>query len=228
MGDNSAVSQSTATKKTVQCEECGKSLCNKQSLTNHVLKIHRKIVETSRSPLVQSTSSVLTAVLAPLTTPAPPSLPGPSSVDPTAASTADPTEASATSAPTTPATPTTPVSPTRTSPVTTAVPRTLSFSELSNEREFMEEAAKEMDLYEKLDKLTQEATNPDNNEESRQELKVKISEVTQMLMTKEKQQTFMLEHLKKAYAQAQANKKCQDCPLRDEVEEDAKKAINEK
>jgi hypothetical protein len=81
----------------------------------------------------------------------------------------------------------------------------------------MEEAAKEMDLYEKLDKLTQEATNPDHNEESRLELKVKISEVTQMLQTKEKQQTFMLEQLKKANAQAQANKKCGDCPLRDEV-----------
>ena len=225
MGDNSAASQSTVTKKTVQCEECGKSLCNKQSLTKHVLKIHRKIVETSRSPLVQSTSSVLTADLAPPTNPASPSLPGPSSAAPTTATTVAPTEAPA---PATPATPTTPVSPTRTSPVTTAVPRTLSFSELSNEREFMEEAAKEMDLYEKLDKLTQEATNPDHNEESRLELKVKISEVTQMLQTKERQQTFMLEQLKKAYAQAQANKKCSDCPLRDEVEEDAKKAINEK
>ena len=152
MGDNSAVSQSTATKKTVQCEECGKSLCNKQSLTNHVLKIHRKIVENSRSPLVQSTSSVLTAVLAPPTTPSSPSPPGPSSAAPTAATTVAPTEAPA---PATPATPTTPFSPTRTSPVTTAVPRTLSFSELSNEREFMEEAAKEMGFYEKLDKLTQ-------------------------------------------------------------------------
>ncbi len=70
MGE-SAVSQSTAIKKTIECVECGKSLASKQSLTNHVLKIHRKIEETFRSPLIKSTSSVMTAAPAPAPAPAP-------------------------------------------------------------------------------------------------------------------------------------------------------------
>ena len=59
MAEDAAVSQSTAPKETVLCEECGKPLSSKQSLTNHVLKIHRKVVETSRSPLIQSTISAV-------------------------------------------------------------------------------------------------------------------------------------------------------------------------
>ena len=74
MGDYESASQATATKKTVQCEECGKALASKQSLTNHVLKIHRKVVETSRSPLVRSTNSVLAAASSPAPVPAPSTL----------------------------------------------------------------------------------------------------------------------------------------------------------
>ena len=48
----------------MECEECGKTLSSKQLLTIHVLKKHRKNVETYRSSLFQSTGSVLTSALA--------------------------------------------------------------------------------------------------------------------------------------------------------------------
>ena len=80
MDDNAGVSQSTAAKKTIPCEECEKPLSSKQSLANHVSKIYRKIVDTYRSPLVQSTSSAMDANMD-----APPSLAS-SSVTPFSAS----------------------------------------------------------------------------------------------------------------------------------------------
>ena len=80
MDDNAGVSQSTAAKKTIPCEECEKPLSSKQSLANYVSKIYRKIVDTYRSPLVQSTSSAMDANMD-----APPSLAS-SSVTPFSAS----------------------------------------------------------------------------------------------------------------------------------------------
>ena len=80
------------------------------------------------------------------------------------------------------------------------VPRTLSFSgsspqdevngeneaieeELDAEPEVLEDAAEEQELYGKLDQMTQEAFNPDLEDDGRQELKLKITEVTQKLQT---------------------------------------------
>ena len=44
MGENAAVSQTTAAKKTMPCKECENPLASKQSLTNHVFKTHIKVV----------------------------------------------------------------------------------------------------------------------------------------------------------------------------------------
>ena len=45
--------------------------------------------------------------------------------------------------------------------------------------------------------MTQEAFNPDLEDEGRQELKLKITEVTQKLQTNDKQKSFMLEQWRK-------------------------------
>ena len=185
MGE-SAVSQSTAIKKTIECVECGKSLASKQSLTNPVLKIHRKIEETYRSPLIKSTSSVLTAAPAPApvpapappSTPAPPSLPGPS----TAAAV-------------------------ESTPSGTAAPalRNLSFSGMQEERTaededddgWMEEEEDEQFLHEALDKLAQEVSDPESDKDARHQLQIKITEITHKLQAKDKNQKFMIERLRK-------------------------------
>ena len=233
MGDESAVIQSAAAKKHVECLECGKSLASKQSLTNHVLKIHRKIVETSRSPLVKSTSSVLPAAPAPAppSTPAPPSLPGPSM----AAAAASPSSTPSGQAPPTAYTTSLPGS---------AVPvlRTLSFSgsqeDLAAEDEdddgWVEEDDDDQFLHEALDKLTQEVSDPENDRDARHQLQMKITEITQKLQTKDKIQKFMIERLRKDAAglrqaiekqkkleQEVANlkaKKCDECENLTQVE----------
>ena len=174
MGDNSAVSQSTAPKKTIPCEECGKPLSSKQSLTNHVLKIHRKVEETSRSPLVQTTSSALTSAHAPAppSTPAPPSLPGPfSAATPTAATMATP--ASLTSSGTLSASSTAP------SPVPNPTPKQIDFvaeveTDLQTEEEVLREALEEEAIYELLENLAESEFNPNTAKEIKEKTKEKL------------------------------------------------------
>ena len=232
MGE-SAVSQSTANKKTIECVECGKSLASKQSLTNHVLKIHRKIEETYRSPLIKSTSSVLTAAPAPApvpapappSTPAPPSLPGPS----TAAAV-------------------------ESTPSGTAAPalRNLSFSGMQEERTaededddgWMEEEEDEQFLHEALDKLAQEVSDPESDKDARHQLQIKITEITHKLQAKDKNQKFMIERLRKDAAGLRQSiekqkkleheitelkaKKCDECENLTQVESYQRVTITEK
>ena len=53
--------------------------------------------------------------------------------------------------------------------------------------------------------MTQEAFNPDLKDEGRQELLVKITEVTQQLQTNDKQKSFMLEQLRKDASKLKKN-----------------------
>ena len=178
------MSQSTAPKKTIPCEECGKNLASKQSLTNHVLKIHRKVEETSRSPLVQSTSSIFPSALAPA--PAPPSTPAPSLPGPSSAATlttatmATPALSTSTSSLATPANIAAPVS--LTTPATMAAPAAKPrqlFSPgteeaLEEEENVLEDAKEEQDLYDALDFITQNVINPDTEKDTREIIKVKL------------------------------------------------------
>ena len=222
MGDNAAVSQTTAAKKTIPCEECGKPLASKQSLTNHVLKIHRKVVETSRSPLIQSTSSAVTSAApapapAPPSTPAPPSLPGPSSAAPDSMTT--PANIAAPGSLTTPASMAAPA----------AKPRQLfspgTEDALQEDEEVMEEAKEEQDLYDELDLITQNVIDPEKEKETRDDMKLKLTRYRNIMNKKNiliqeaSEKVKALEHDAKMRSEVEERNKIQF------EEKDAEKAI---
>ena len=220
MGDNAAVSQSTAAKKTVPCEECGKTLASKQSLTNHVLKIHRKIEETSRSPLVQSTSSVLTSAPAPPSTPAPTSQTGPSlAATMTNATMAAPASFITPASLTSPALLMTPAA----MAAPAAKPRQLfspgTEEALQEEEDVLKEAKEEQDLYEALDFITQNVINPDTEKDTRDTIKVKIERYKSIMHKKNKV-------IKEAMEKVKALEHDANC--RTEIEDNQKIEIDEK
>ena len=157
MAEDAAPSQAVAAKKPVSCEECGKNLSSKQSLMNHVMKLHKKVVD-AMSPLIQSTSRILTQSSAPASSPAPPSTPAPALPGPS--TTATPA--------TTPASMAAPAS----------KPRQLfspgTEESLEDETEVMEEAKEEQDLYDALDLITQNVIDPVTEKDTRDGMKLKL------------------------------------------------------
>jgi hypothetical protein len=111
----------------------------------------------------------------------------------------------------------------------------------------LEEPAEQQDLYEKLDELTQEAFENDDASKGRQELKTRIAQVSQQLQTREKIQQYMLNQLRKDASKWKdslekqrkleaelssikdaAEKECDQCEMRAEVQVDQENAIREK
>ena len=164
---------------------------------------------------VQKLATVLSPPAPGAPTPGPPGLPPSGPPGPGFHAPAPPTPASATAAPDPTTLPAVAGGSGLVTPnVSAPIPRTLSFSgsssqgesngekeaieeELDAEPEVLEDAAKEQELYEKLDQMTHEAFNPDLEDEDRQELKTKIVEVTQKIQTNDKQKSFMLAQLRK-------------------------------
>ena len=195
------VKMTPAAQALVTCHDCPKpkDYVSDMGLKAHVKRMHQVAVDQ-----VQKLATIL-------------SPPAPGAPAPGAPAPAPPTPAVATApTSTTPATPAAVAggSGLITPKISGPVPRTLSFSgsssteerhgdkeaieeELDAEPEVLEDAAKEQELFEKLVQMTQEAFNPDLEDEGRQVLKLQMTEVTQKLHTNDKHKSFMLEQLRK-------------------------------
>ena len=193
----------------VTCHDCPKpkDYVNNQGLKAHVRRMHQVAADQ-----VQKLASILSppAPGAPAPGAPAPGAPAPANAPPTPAATTAPNSTPTLATPAAVAGGSGLVTPKISGPV----PRTLCFSgsssteerqgdkeaieeELDAEPEVLEDAAKEQELFEKLVLITQEAFNPDLQDEGRQVLKVQMTEVTQKLHTNDKQKSFMLEQLRK-------------------------------
>ena len=95
--------------------------------------------------------------------------------------------------------------------------------ELLQEEEVLQEAAEEQDLYEILEKLTEEVVEPEIEQYEREELILKITAITMKLKNKDTEQNHMILKLceEKKTIRELKNKPCEECKMRNSVEETA-------